>query len=205
MRRGKPFEPGNNVSQGRPLGSRNKKTLIAEEFQKEGVLAVRTVKRLALEYHDIRALKIWTEHLYAKPGKPIRHNRFRLPPMKTSADLANAVPAIMQEVAAGRISAQDGEAFARTIQIQQRMIESVDFEKRLRSLEENHTGTSIRSDSVCPADQDAGEDSPVATRDADAKSPTSSSDPSMISSAVENCSVPDGPGNTSENPEGQCS
>ena len=32
MPRGRPFQPGNNLGRGRPKGSRNRKTLLAEEL-----------------------------------------------------------------------------------------------------------------------------------------------------------------------------
>jgi len=46
-----------------------------------------------------------------------------------------AVSTINQQVAQGNLSAQDGEAMARTVEIQRRAIETEDFERRLQAQE----------------------------------------------------------------------
>jgi len=135
--RGRPFEPGNRMGRGRPPGSRNKRTLFAEEFQKDGLSAVQQCKFLALQ-GDGRALHTWIDRLEA-PCRP-RNNRFRLPSIRTAADLAKALPAVLQAIASGRLNAQEGEAIARIIESHRRVIEAEEFDARLRALEQNTTG-----------------------------------------------------------------
>lgn len=79
--------------------------------------AIRKCKLLALAGH-LGALEIWISHLEA-PCKPA-HNRFRLPSIKTGADLLNVLPAVMRAVASGKMSAQDGDALAHIVQSQQK-------------------------------------------------------------------------------------
>jgi len=143
--RGRPFQPNNTMGRGRPPGSRNKRTLFAEEFQKNGLDAIRHCKLQALQGNQ-RALETWIAHLEA-PCRP-RHNRFRLPALKLPADWVQVLPAVMQAVASGKISAQDGEAIARIVQSQQQVIESIDFDKRLRAVELNTTGSPIQCDEL---------------------------------------------------------
>jgi hypothetical protein len=146
------FEPGNKMGRGRPPGSRNKKSLFAEEFQKDGVNAIRKCKLLALDGH-LRALEIWIAHLEA-PCKP-PHNRFRLPSIKTGADLVNVLPTVMRAVASGKMSAQDGDAMAHIVQSQQKVIESVEFDQRLRCLEERTSGAVQQSDGAAEERRDS--------------------------------------------------
>jgi hypothetical protein len=133
---GRHFKPGKRTGQSRPPGSRNKRTRYAEEFQKDGIAAVRQCKLLALQGNG-RALDTWIERL-EPPWKP-RNNRFRLPPIRTASDLAKALPAVLQAVAGGRLSAQEGEAMARIIESQRRVIETEEFDARLQALEQNAT------------------------------------------------------------------
>jgi hypothetical protein len=130
--RGKPFEVGNTFGKGRPRGSRNKRTVFVELMKDHGDAIIQQCKVLALK-GDRTALRLCIERLI--PPCRAANNRFRLPPMKTMADLAKALPAVAQEVARGRLSAEEGESISRMMESQGRIIESGDFEKRLQALE----------------------------------------------------------------------
>jgi len=64
-------------------------------------------------------------------------NRFRLPPLLTVSDLVNALPSILQEVARGRLSAQEGEAIASMLDSQRHAIETEEFDARLKAIEQD--------------------------------------------------------------------
>jgi hypothetical protein len=130
--RGKPFEGGNTFGQGRPRGSRNKRTVLMELMEDHGEALIKQCQVLALK-GDPTALRLCMERLM--PPCRASNNKFRMPPMKTMADLVKALPAVAQQVARGRLSAQEGEAISRIIENQRRTIESVEFEKRLQALE----------------------------------------------------------------------
>ena len=53
------------------------------------------------------------------------------------SDLVKALPSIMQEVARGRLSAQEGEAIASMLDSQRRAIETEEFEARLKAIEQD--------------------------------------------------------------------
>jgi len=101
-------------------------------MEDRGEAMIKQCQLLALK-GDPTALRLCMERLM--PPCRASLNKFRLPPMKTMADLGKALPAVAREVARGRLSAQDGEAFSRMIEAQRRTIESEEFEKRLRALE----------------------------------------------------------------------
>jgi hypothetical protein len=130
--RGKPFEAGNKIGRGRPRGSRNKRTKLVELMEDHGEALIKQCQVLAFK-GDPTALRLCMERVMA-PCKAT-NNRFRLPPMQTMADLVQAMPVVAQEVARGRINAQEGEAVSRMIESQRRTIESEEYEKRLRALE----------------------------------------------------------------------
>jgi hypothetical protein len=130
--RGRPFEPGNQMARGRPPGSRNKRTQFAEEFQKNGLEAIRQCKHQALQGNQ-RALDAWLARLEA-PCKP-SNGRFRLPRVQSAGDVVRALSAVSQAVARGRLSAHEGEAMARTLEIQRQAIEAEGVEARLRAVE----------------------------------------------------------------------
>jgi hypothetical protein len=130
--RGKPFEAGNTLGKGRPLGSRNKRSVLVALMEDHGEAMIKQCQVLALK-GDATALRLCIERLM--PPCRASHHAFRLPPMKTMADLGKALPAVAREVARGRLGAQEGEALSRMIETQRRTIESEDFEKRLRAVE----------------------------------------------------------------------
>ena len=132
--RGRPFEAGNKVGRGRRPGSRNKRTLFAETMEGHGEAIIKQCQVLALQ-GDPTALKLCIERLVA-PCKS-SSTRFRLPPLRTVSDLVKALPSIMQEVARGRLSAQEGEAIASMLDSQRRAIETEEFEARLKAIEQD--------------------------------------------------------------------
>ena len=123
---------GNKLGKGRPPGSRNKRTALMELMEEHGEAMVKKCQLLALN-GDPTALRLCMERL-VPPCRASNH-QFRLPPMKTVAELMKALPVVAQEVARGRLSAQDGEVISRMIERQRQAIESEEFEKRLRALE----------------------------------------------------------------------
>jgi hypothetical protein len=130
--RGRPFELGNKIGRGRPRGSRNRRTKFAEMLDDRGEAVIKQCLVMALE-KDPTAMRLVMERLV--PVCKVPNHRFRLPPVTDATGLVKAVDTVVQEVAGGHLSAQDGEAMARTIETQRHMIESGDFEQRLQAQE----------------------------------------------------------------------
>jgi hypothetical protein len=62
---------------------------------------------------------------------------FPLPRVETAAELSAGIAATIKAVAGGLLSPGEGESVARIIECQRRMLETEDFDERLRFLEEN--------------------------------------------------------------------
>ena len=126
---------GNTIGKGRPRGSRNKRTVFQEALESHGLQAISQLKLLAFRPNpDMTALRLYVERLVAIP-KPA-NSQFRLPRVRTAADLPEALSALTQAVSRGRLSAQEGEAVARIIEGQRHTFEAGEFDKRLRALEQ---------------------------------------------------------------------
>jgi hypothetical protein len=132
MARGKPFEPGNKLGKGRPLGSCNKKTIFQEALETDGVKIIQKIKLQALKANPV-AMRLCMERLVPLAKEP--NSRFRLPAVETAADLTEAISAVTEAVAEGELSAQEGESVARIVDSQRRNIEVEEFDARLKALE----------------------------------------------------------------------
>ena len=131
--RGKPFVVGNTSGEGRPLGSRNKRTVFAEMMESHGEAVIKQCQVLAMK-GDPTALRLCIERLVAPCKSSTKP--FRLPSVKTTADVGKALQAVLKLVARGRLSAQEGEALAAILDNQRTALETEEFAMRLRALEE---------------------------------------------------------------------
>jgi hypothetical protein len=129
--RGRPFEPGNP---GRPKGAKHKTTRAIEALL-EGEAEALTRKAIdkALEGDNV-ALKMCLDRLSPPPkDSPVA---FELPAISTAADAATAMTSILAAVAEGSVTPAEGETIARLIETFLKSLETVEFEQRLRALEE---------------------------------------------------------------------
>jgi hypothetical protein len=131
--RGKPFEPGNTCGRGRPRGSRNKTTLMAQELlDSYAEPLVKKCLQKALQ-GDPKAMQLCMDRvLPARRDMPVRIGKLST---RTAADVSQASDTVIQKVAAGRISPAQGQAFAELIEGRRRTIETQEFDERLRAME----------------------------------------------------------------------
>lgn len=134
--RGRPFERGNKMGKGRPRGSRNQRTVFSEMMDSHGEALIKQCQVQALK-GDPTALRLCMERLLP-PCKP-SNNRFLLPTVKTASDVGLALQSVLQEVARGRLSGQEGEAIAAILENHRRAIETEEFGKRLQTLEQKQS------------------------------------------------------------------
>ena len=130
---GRPFAKGvSGNPAGRPAGSRNRATEIAQAlFDGEAEALARKCVELALD-GDRLALKLCLERLV--PRRP-RAVTLDLPAITSTADLAPAIAAIAQGVAAGGLTPYDGAELARIFDAYAHAAEFGEFERRLRRVE----------------------------------------------------------------------
>ena len=125
-------------SRGRPAGARNKATMIAQAFlDDEAENLTRKAVELALT-GDPNALRLCLERLV--PRAQDRPLTVSLPPVKTSADAAKAMSAIIEAVAGGELTPTEGRAVAGLVENYRRTLETEELEGRVTALEAESKG-----------------------------------------------------------------
>ena len=130
--KGRPFEKGNRSGQGRPLGSRNKRTIFMEAMENHGEAIIKQCQLLALKGNP-SALRLCMERL--SPVSRPWSNRFAMPAVKTATDLGPAWESVVKQVALGNLSPEEGQVITNMLESRRRVIETEVLEARLRALE----------------------------------------------------------------------
>jgi hypothetical protein len=133
MKRGRPFEPGNQFGRGRPLGSRNKKTLAVQhllEEHSESVLRKALVR--ALE-GDSPMLQTLLSYILARPkDAPLKTGKLRT---GTAKEISESFDAILKKVYEGKLTPGEARNMAVLFDSRRETLQTEEFEARLRSLE----------------------------------------------------------------------
>jgi hypothetical protein len=135
IQRGRPFERGKSGNpKGRPKGSRNQTTVMAEELlDGEAGALVRKLVDTALE-GNTTALRLCLERLVAP--KRERRVAFELPfKIETAVDAAKASSAVLAECAAGNLSPSEASEITALISAHVRVLEMSEIESRVAALE----------------------------------------------------------------------
>lgn len=128
------FRPGQSGNpKGRPAGSRNRVTIAMEKLLDKDGKAI-TLKAIELaKAGDTVALRLCLERLIPpRKGSPIR---FDLPTLTNSGDVRAAALAVLQAVADGGISPEEGSAVVPLIEAARKSIETDELGARLDALE----------------------------------------------------------------------
>ncbi len=140
---GRPFAPGNTVGRGRPKGSRNKTKFPGQHLLDQYAEHI-TRKCIAMAMQgDRTALRMCMERVNARREACIRMS---LPTIRSAADIGRAAEKITNAIRAGGISPDEGETLMRILESRSRVIERVEFERRLEMLEQQ----SSTSDELTP-------------------------------------------------------
>jgi Family of unknown function (DUF5681) len=133
--RGRPFAKGRSGNpSGRPAGSRNK-TTAAAALLLAGQSEALTQKAVELALSgDPSAMRLCLDRIL--PPCRERAVEFALPSIESAADIAPAMKAVTAALGRGIITPGEGEAIARIVDTFVRAIETSDFERRLKLLEE---------------------------------------------------------------------
>jgi Family of unknown function (DUF5681) len=133
--RGKPFQPGNTFGRGRPPGSRNKvASALQQTLEEHAETLTKKCAHLALQ-GNTTAMRLCMERLL--PARRQRVLEFKLPAIKTMANLASASETVVRGVTRGLLTPGEGQAFTVMLDGRRRMIETQELEVRLRALEES--------------------------------------------------------------------
>lgn len=129
----KGWQPGQSGNpKGRPVGSRNKKNVIAEEFEKDGSEVARVVMNAALE-GDMQAANMVLQRLSPPLRARAEKVTFELTPDAPLHEQANQV---LASVAEGAIDPETGKMLIDCIQSVAGIRAVDELEKRLIALEE---------------------------------------------------------------------
>jgi len=121
---------------GRPMGTRNKATEAAERLlDGEAEALTRKAVELALD-GEAGALRLCLERII--PPRRERPVKLGLVAVRGTADLAGTMAAITTAAAQSAITPGEAAELARVVEMFVRAVETSDFERQLRGLEEAH-------------------------------------------------------------------
>jgi hypothetical protein len=129
------FAPGNREGKGRPVGSRHKASLIAEQlFDDKCELLVAKCVEMALA-GDPTAMRIAISRLVPeRKSRPV--SLPMMPKIEHASDLIKATGAIMDASAAGEITVDEAAALSQLVANVAKSVETFELSDRLAKLEE---------------------------------------------------------------------
>lgn len=133
------FKPGQSGNpHGRPAGSKNA-ALAALDAIGEGAAQdlLKTVIREA-QNGDMAAARIILDRVWpVRRGRPVM---FTMPPVSSAADTAKALSGVLEAVAGGLLSIEEGQGLAAILESQRKTLELTAIEERLTALERQQGG-----------------------------------------------------------------
>ena len=128
--RGRPFKPGNP---GRPPGSKNKATRMAEQLvEGQAEQLVQKVLDLA-QAGNLAALRMVLDRVWpARKGQPVNVD---MPPINTTADVLPAIASIWTAIRQGGLTPEEASALSIVMDRSIQAIELHDVTKRIAALE----------------------------------------------------------------------
>jgi hypothetical protein len=130
------FAPGNRGGPGRPrIVDR-----VAELDQRAAEVGPDLLEALVATANagNLKAMAMLLDRVWpARRGRPVR---VEAPDIRKTADLAPAGEAVTRAVLGGELSPAEGAAAARVLLAQAKVVGTVDFETRLRALEDEDLG-----------------------------------------------------------------
>ena len=128
------FQPGQSGNPaGRPLGARNKTTILAEQML-DGEAEALTGELIRLAKRgDAAALRLCMDRLL--PPRKSRAVKFDLPPLTNGSDAVQALSAIVAAVAAGELTPAEAADLMKVVDTYARSFDLVLIEEKLARLE----------------------------------------------------------------------
>jgi len=130
----KAWQPGQSGNpKGRPIGARNRATLLAAAMLDSEVEAITKAVIDAAKSGDMTAARICLERLVPPMReRPIRAN---IPSATTAPQCTTAQAAILSAVVSGELMPGEGQALSAMVENQRRAIETTELEQRIAALE----------------------------------------------------------------------
>ena len=133
---GQPFQPGQSGNpNGRRPGARNRTSALALALMDADAEPVILALIKAARGGDVAAIRLVLERVAPLPrNRPVQ---FDMPAIETSADLGEAMGAILQAAADGELTPDEAVSIASLIETRRRTIETLELEQRIAALEQN--------------------------------------------------------------------
>jgi hypothetical protein len=132
---GQPFQPGQSGNpRGRRPGARNRVSALAQRLMDADAEPVILALIRAAKGGDVAAIKLVLERVAPLPrNRPVQ---FHMSPIETTADLGEAMGAIMQAAADGELSPDEAVSIASLIEPRRKALETLELEARIARLEQ---------------------------------------------------------------------
>ena len=132
MKRGRPFEPGNKFGRGRPKGSPNKKTQLAQKMFDDHSAAIMALA-INASREDRQMLRMLAGHIVPRrKDLPVKLGKLAL---TTFRDLDRASEAILHKAGSGKISVAEAVDLFHMIETRRRVLRAMELEERISALE----------------------------------------------------------------------
>jgi hypothetical protein len=132
--RGRPFQAGNTLGQGRPRGSRNKTESPEQQLLREYTLPLMR-KCVALRLGgNSQAMRLCMALIGPAPHGAFL--RMKLPPIRTAQDVDKAAEKVTQAICRSNITTAQGATMIDTLKRRLDIQETVDVVRRIEKLEE---------------------------------------------------------------------
>ena len=131
---GRPFPVGNKLGRGRPKGSRNKKTLVAQELLENYSAAIMRDAIAKARARDAPTQRYLLSLIVPRrKDLPVKFGRL---PMRNAQELCSSSEKLMKKVATGKISVAEASGLTELMEQRRRIIETSLRETRLCAIEE---------------------------------------------------------------------
>lgn len=133
-RPGRPFEKGNRANpNGRPVGAKHKALIALDAIGSDAAqdLLEKVIKEA--RNGDMTAARIILDRVW--PARKGRQLTFTVPKVESAGDIAKALGGILEAVAGGLLTIEEGQGLAAILESQRKALELTEIEARLTELE----------------------------------------------------------------------
>jgi hypothetical protein len=134
---GRPFPKGQSGNpHGRPAGSKNAALVALDALGTDAAQDLLKTVIQEARNGDMAAARIILDRVW--PARKGRLITFTMPKVESAADVAKALSGVLEAVANGLLSIEEGQGLAAILESQRKTLELTEIEERLTMLENQH-------------------------------------------------------------------